>query len=236
MNHQITENRIIDELKPLLKQYKFELTKIDLKKEHYAHFTLQGNRMHHIFSVGFLHYERSIAIEAGIIASYDEITELAKKVVSWDSDYFKGYLAISSRLGILLNPKNKDGFFHDNDCLQIAVKPTEEGIEKAISILMKKFFKKGAMNFIENTETIQKADHLVNSWVKKGEPLRMLAYFTHLPWQITTGIVLARLNNNPRYDEILEVYQTFVKERLSPDSERILDFKVFVEYFKKKGS
>jgi len=234
MNYQSIEKKIVERFTSLLKPHKFDLTKVDLEKERYAHFVLFGDRMHHIFTLRFLHYEKSLAMEAGIIASYDQMTELAKKVVSWDSEYFKGYLAISSRLGLVLNPENEDGFSHDNHCLQIEVKPNEEGIDKAISILMTKFFEKGAVDFIEKTDTMQKADLLVNSWVKKGEPLRKLVYFTHLPWQITTGIVLAKLTNNPRYEEILDVYQTFVKERLSPTSERILDFRAFVEYFNRK--
>ncbi len=231
MNYKQIQKRIVANVKTELEPCHFDLVKVDLEKEQYAHFVLFGDRMHHIFSLRFLQYEKSLAIEAGIIASYDQMTELAEKVISWDSEYFTGYLAISSRLGLVLNPKNEDGFFHDNHCLQIEVKPNEEGIEKAISILRKKFFEKGAMNFIEKTDTMKKADLLVNSWVKRGEPLRKLVYFTHLPWQITTGIVLAKFTSNPRYDEILEIYQTFVKDRLSPDSERIKDFKSFVKYF-----
>jgi hypothetical protein len=233
--YQNIEKKIIERFTSLLKPHKFELSRADLEKEHFADFILFGDRMHYIFSIQFLHYEKGLAMEAGILASYDQMTELAKKVISWDSEYFKGYLAISSRLGLVLNPKNENGFSHDNDCLQIEVNPNEEGIEKAISILLTKFFEKGAMDFIEKTNTMQKADLLVNIWVKKGEPLRKLVYFTHLPWQITTGIVLAKLTSNPRYEEILDVYETFIRERLSPTSERILDFKAFVEYFKKNG-
>jgi hypothetical protein len=235
MDYQNIEKKIVERFTALLKPHRLELTRVDLKKEHFADFILFGDRTHHIFSIQFLHYEKSLAMEAGIIASYDQMTELARKVISWESEYFKGYLAISSRLGLVLNPENKDGFSHNNHCLQIEVKPNEEGIEEAISILMTKFFEKGAIDFIEKTDTMQKADLLVNSWVKKGEPLRKLVYFTHLPWQITTGIILAKLTSNPRYEEILNVYETFVKERLTSSSELILDFKAFVEYFRKNG-
>ncbi len=231
MKHKLIEKTLVDRLSKELILHNFEVNRIDLDKEHNADFILNGDKVHHIFGVRFLHYEKNIALESDIIASYDEVTELAKKVVSWESKYFKDYLAMSSRLGIALNPKNKDGFFNDNDCLQIELEPNEKSIDRALSILMKKFFRNGALSFIEKTNTIQKADFITNSWVRKGEPMRLLTYYPHVPWQMTTGIVLAKLTKNPRYAEILDVYQDFIRDRLSPDSERIKDFKAFVKYF-----
>lgn len=232
MNNKAIERQIVEKITPLLKPYEFEMSHLDLEKDHTIEFRRKKNGINYIFKIRFLHYERSIAMEADIILSYDEIYRFAKKIIAMKSD---DYWVMSSRLGILLNPKNKDGFFNDNKCLQIEVKPTDASIEKATSVLIIKFFKEGVMDFIEKTDDIKKLDHLVNGSVKNGEPLRGLAYFTNRPWQITTGIVLAKLTDNPRYNEILDVYQTFINERLSPTSEQVLDFKAFVEYFKKNG-
>ncbi len=234
MKYKIIEKTIVDQLGKELILHNFVINRIDLDKEHSVDFILTRDKVHHIFGIRFLHYEKNMAIESHIIASYDEVTDLAKKVVSWESDYFKDYLAMSSSLGLVLNPKNKDGFFNDNDCLQIELEPNEKSIDKALSILIKKYFQNGALNFIEKTNTIQKADLITNSWVRRGEPMKLLTNYPHIPWQMTTGIALAKLTNNPRYSEILDVYQGFINERLSPDSERIKDFKAFVKYFNSK--
>ena len=57
MNYQSIEKKIVERFTSLLKPHKFDLTKVDLEKERYAHFVLFGDRMHHIFTLRFLHYE-----------------------------------------------------------------------------------------------------------------------------------------------------------------------------------
>ncbi len=235
MNFKPIEEKIIQEVEFQLKPYRFELLKLDLEKDHYADFVLEDDEKHFVFGFRFLLYEKHLSIEPKIFVSYDIITQLVKKVIPWESDYYNGWLAISSRLGVLLNPKNKDGFYNDNDCVHIEVTPTEKGIEQAVSILMNKFFKLGALTFIENTNSLFRIDALINGWVlKNAEPLKSLAYFgSHRPWQITTGIIVAKMVERPDFSELLERYSSFAKTKDPNVNEWIKDFYSFVEYFKK---
>ncbi|NOS94570.1 MAG: hypothetical protein HOP30_21880 [Cyclobacteriaceae bacterium] len=233
MDFSKVERRIVDQVDLKLKEFGFRLYKVDLQREHYANFILEREDRHFIFGIRFLHYSSEIGIEPKILVSYNRVTEIVKKVIGWESEYYHGWLAISARIGDLINPKNSDGFFNDNDCLQIDFKPTENEIEKAISKLMKKYFHIGALNFIEKTNTLEKAECLANEWVlKSDERINRLAYFGHIPWQITTGIILAKLVDNPNYDQLLERYNSYAKNLDPEENEWIKDFYAFSEYFR----
>lgn len=91
------------------------------------------------------------------------------------------------------------------------------------------------MRFIEETNSLEKIDRLVNDHALNSESLRKRVHFgSNRPWQILTGIIVAKLVNRSNYRQLKEGYQDFAKDFKLGEVRSIDRFHKVVEYFDKQ--
>jgi hypothetical protein len=231
MKYKATEKQIVEGIKELIGGSGFLQQEVDIDKEHYASFVKKVPGQQYEFYFRFLFYDDNVlGIEPRLIVSYDSISQIVSKALGNDKEFY----AVSTRLGSLLNPKNKDGFFNSNDCVNIEFTVSEANTKKAIGKLYDPYFSKGTSTFMEKTSSLKDLDALINGWVLKSNTLKAMAYFgSNRPWQITTGIIAAKLVKRPDYDQLLERYLAFAETKDPESNDWIKNFYTIVDYLKK---
>jgi hypothetical protein len=231
MSFIAAEKQIVEGVKECIAGNGFLQQEVDLDDEHHVSFVKKTQGLQYKFNFKFLFYDDNVlGIEPRMIVSYDSISKIVNKALGTDDEYY----AVSTRLGALLNQKNKDGFFNSNENVEIEFKVTEANIKKAIAKVYDPFFVKAGSLFMEKTSSLKDLDTLINGWVLKSSALKAMAYFgSNRPWQITTGIIAAKLVKRPDYDQLLERYLAFAETKDPESNDWIKNFYTIVDYLKK---
>lgn len=74
--------------------------------------------------------------------------------------------------------------------------------------IVRKFYEEYAVPFFEKYNSIDAIDKLLNE-----NPTEKVIYLDDLGWRIIKGLIAAKLNNNPKYDELRDYYKSEVESK-----------------------
>ncbi len=134
-------------------------------------------------------YETEIWIEVTLGVRKDEVEHISQQFLSNLSDFHKHTTTISVSLGKL----NQNPYFRYKA-------ENEEDLEVCAEQLME-FMTDEGMIFLEEKNSMQELDSAFNKIPKKP-----ILYIHNQHHRFFKGIVLAKITNNPRYDELVELY------------------------------
>jgi len=84
---------------------------------------------------------------------------------------------------------------------------TQEDI-KEWGKIVRKFYEEYAVQFFEKYNSVDAIDKLLNE-----NPTEKVIYLDNLGWRIITGLISAKLNQNPKYDELRAYYKSEVESK-----------------------
>ena len=134
-------------------------------------------------------YEGEIWIEVTLGVRKDEVEHIAQQFLSTLSDFQNQTNTISVSLGKL----NQNPYFRYKA-------ENEEDLEVCAEELIK-FMTEEGMIFLATKNTLQELDSSFNKVPKKP-----ILYVHNQDHRFFKGIVLAKITNNPSYDELVELY------------------------------
>ena len=134
-------------------------------------------------------YEDEIWIEVTLGIRKDEVERLTQPFLSSLSDFQNHTTTISVSLGKL----NQNPYFRYKA-------ENEEDLEVCAEELMK-FMTEEGMTFLEEKNSLQELDLIFNKLPKVP-----ILYVHNQFHRFFKGIVLAKITNNPKYDELVELY------------------------------
>lgn len=74
--------------------------------------------------------------------------------------------------------------------------------------IVRKFYSEYAVPFFQNYNTVNDIDKLLNE-----NPSEKVIYLDNLPWRIIIGLIAAKLNQNPKYNELRDYYKGEVESK-----------------------
>lgn len=134
-------------------------------------------------------YEDEIWIEVTLGIRKDEVERISQPFLSNLSDFRNQTTTISISLGKL----NQNPYFRYKA-------ENEEDLEVCAEELTK-FMTEEGMIFLESKNSLQELDLIFNKL-----PKRPILYVHNQDYRFFKGIVLAKITNNPKYDELVELY------------------------------
>lgn len=95
---------------------------------------------------------------------------------------------------------------------------------KEWGVIVRKFYEEYAVPFFEKYNTIDAIDKLVNT-----NPSERVIYCDDLGWRIIKGLIAAKLNNNPKYNELKDYYKNEVETKFQgyfmyPKCMKVIEF------------
>ncbi|MFN7747511.1 MAG: hypothetical protein ACK5OO_01055 [Cyclobacteriaceae bacterium] len=100
---------------------------------------------------------------------------------------------------------NKSDYFND---INYRFKITSLNDVKEWSTIAKKFYHEFAIPFFEKYNSVDAIDKLLNE-----KPSEKVIYCDDLGWRIIKGLISAKLNNNPKYNELRDYYRSEVESK-----------------------
>jgi hypothetical protein len=79
---------------------------------------------------------------------------------------------------------------------------------KEWGIIVRKFYEDYAVPFFEKYNSVDAIDKLLNE-----KPTEKVIYLDDLGWRIIKGLIAAKLNNNPKYNELRDYYRSEVESK-----------------------
>lgn len=74
--------------------------------------------------------------------------------------------------------------------------------------IVRKFYEEYAVPFFEKYNSVDAIDKLLNE-----NPTEKVIYLDDLGWRIIKGLIAAKLNNNPKYNELQDYYKSEVESK-----------------------
>lgn len=74
--------------------------------------------------------------------------------------------------------------------------------------IVRKFYEEYAVPFFEKYNTVDSVDKLLNE-----NPSQKVIYLDDLGWRIIKGLIAAKLNNNPKYNQLRDYYRSEVESK-----------------------
>jgi len=207
------EKLIVSKFSELIAKDHFIIDKDDLKSNSLVRFYLKNQSTHYYLIISFLKYGSIINIEPRLVVCYDQLTGIMQQIKDVNSNNFKGWLAISSLMGIYINPKNQDGYFNSNETIEFRFEKNANGSAEQISETLYSLYMTSIKRYIEETVNVFSLDFLINTneIVNIDKPVKPRVHFSgNLPWQINTGIMAAKLSGNKNYDLLLDKYTAYM--------------------------
>lgn len=163
------------------------------------------------FTVRILENNR---LETWLGIEFHELTKQIKKATNWKpGKYYKGYLAISVKLGLLINPLNKDGYFNSNDCIDIKFPHNynSDSLEKLESQLLIDHFKKCALKTFEKLNSIKKLDEILNNEPLSKGDLPRIFFPANIYKEIFISVLSAIISERKNLNEVVDKYLSFIE-------------------------
>lgn len=183
MNIITAQTFFVKQLIPFFKEWGFEY--IDA----YSQFRKTDKMGFQSVILSISKYEDEIWIEITLAIRKNEVEHIAQQFLSHLSDFQSHTTTISISLGKL----NQNPYFRYKA-------QNEEDLEVCAEELIK-FMEEDGMSFLEEKNSIQELDTLFNKI-----PKQPISYLHNQFHRYFKGIVLAKITNNPKYDELVEIY------------------------------
>jgi hypothetical protein len=173
----------VKQLIPFFKEWGFEY--IDV----YSQFRKTDKMGFKNVILSISHYETEIWIEVTLGIRKDEVERITQPFLSNFTDFQNQTTTISVSLGKL----NQNPYFRYKA-------ENEEDLEVCAEQLMD-FMTEEGMTFLEEKNSLQELDLTFNK-----VPKHPILYVHNQHHRFFKGIVLAKITNNPKYDELSEIY------------------------------
>lgn len=98
----------------------------------------------------------------------------------------------------------------------------EEGVKKLIEVIPE-YFKENILRYFEENSSVAKVDELLNKY-----PREISIHNWLYPLRACLAIIAAKLNDNPKYDELVSVYEEELEEALESYKEDFASLKKFL--------
>ncbi|MHB2154390.1 hypothetical protein ACX8XN_08325 [Calditrichota bacterium GD2] len=188
------KKKIINELSDYLSKFGFKYNK---KFDYFIRKSPESLQI--IDLIFYKNKDGSITVEPVIRIKLKRIEEIYHKVTLKDKKYLDATSTISINLGKLIehieNGINKD----TNNDLRYLIE-NEQDILILIKVLKDKF-ERYVVPYFEKYSTLKKIDEILNI-----NPKEISIHNWLYPMRACIALIAAKLSNNPKYDELLKIY------------------------------
>lgn len=196
MNIKDVFNSTVDGISDLLiEEHNFICNKS--KKE----FKRLNNNVLHIISFFYHKKDNKIYLRLEIIIKLLDIEHIYKSVTTIDG---RPYLTLGNDFLILRN--KKDDFDYKKNPTTYWLIENSNDLENFI-FNFKSNFEEIILPYFNENSTIERVDYLLNSY-----PLKMSIHNYIYPLRANIGIIAAKLNNNPNFNDLIKIYEKELDE------------------------
>lgn len=153
-----------------------------------------------IFDLMFTKKKDGIYVEPTIRIKIKSIEDIYHQVAMKDPSYFEGTKTLGNNL-FKIQQYQEDGVEIDSDETKSYLIETKKDIEILVDVISKNF-EHYALPYFTRNSTVSSADQLLNSNITEISVHNWL-----YPLRANLGIIAAKLNRNPKYDELVKVYE-----------------------------
>jgi len=188
-------NSIADEINLFLIKYNFVVNK-NKQEFKYSHNNI-------VQIIRFLFHKKGdkIYLKLEIIMKLLDIENIYKSLSEINE---RPYLTLGNDFLILR--KKENDFDYKKEPTTYLLIETNEDIENII-INFKLNFREIILPYFNENSTIEKVDYLLNRY-----PLKMSIHNYLYPLRANIGIIAAKLNNNPNYNQLIDIYRKEMKD------------------------
>lgn len=196
MNIKDVFNSTVDGISDLLiEEHNFICNKS--KKE----FKRLNNNVLHIIRFFYHKKDNKIYLRLEIIIKLLDIEHIYKSVTTIDG---RPYLTLGNDFLILRN--KKDDFDYKKNPTTYWLIENSNDLENFI-FNFKSNFEEIILPYFNENSTIERVDYLLNSY-----PLKMSIHNYIYPLRANIGIIAAKLNNNPNFNDLIKIYEKELDE------------------------
>ncbi len=155
---------------------------------------------HQIFDLVFMRKDAGILVEPVVRIKIRPIEDIYHKVATKDEEYFEGTDTLGNNLGRIIDHFEKGAQQNTNSKMKYLIEN-----EKDIAILKKVIpnkFEQYALRYFDNYSSVAKTDELLNS-----NPREISIHNWLYPLRACLALIAAKINHNPRYDELVNIYE-----------------------------
>ena len=203
MNVKDVRDRILEGVFLNVSQCGFKINKRD------KHFERSYNGFHQIFDLLFQKSKDGIYIEPVLQIKSKEIEDIYHKVSKKEPKYHSGTVTLGNNLLNIID-YYENGKEVDSDPKQRYVLEEDQGIPILIKVISNNFEKYGLSYFNQNS-SIERVDELLNR-----SPHEISIHNWLYPMRACIAIIAAKLNNNPQFEELLNIYEQGLGDAVEP--------------------
>lgn len=220
----VLEEEIKSDLKPLLEPEGFFEKKKDTPFERWILFEKIVNQFVYSFDVCFLYNSKQLyRIESYATLYFSAFEEQIKRIEEPRSfDPNEPSTATSMDLGQFINPENSDRIWisRNNFPIKLHQDSTPQDI---VDELYFRYFSEGMLKFIDETNSLEKLDSILNSWATQSDDFPRVTYCIMTNQQILLSLIVAVLTNNPNVDRLINRYTLHMSQYVNDDIPLIHD-------------
>lgn len=189
-----------------IKKYGFEFKKNDKT------FKRRTNNFIQIFDLLLTKTTEGITVEPNIRIKSKEIEDIYHSVAKKEPQYFDGTSCIGYNLFKIASYYD-EGKEIDYDEQEYYLIEEEKDIIILKNVISEKFISYGIRYFDENT-SVARIDYLLNKY-----PREISLHNWLYPLRACLAIIAAKLNNNPRLEELIQIYRKELVDAVYPYNE-----------------
>ncbi len=182
-------------------------------------FIRKTDNIEQIFRLLYYKKDKYITIDPKLIIQVIEIESIYKSIAEIEG---RPYLTLGNHFLAIRD--------YDGDDFNYKKKPTKEWLiedEEDVKHLIKiipEYLEENILPYFEKISSISRADELLNKY-----PEKMCVHNYSYPLRANIAIIAAKLNKNPQYDELIEIYE---KELLDAEENHKKEFYKIINVLK----
>lgn len=191
-------NKLFDLINPVFEERGFSLNR--QKKQ----FTRKDNGAIQLFDLFFYKKSDHITIKPEIRIKMDEIEKIYRSITSIES---RPYRTLGNHLFEIVRYIDDGVEIDDGEgSLYDWLVEDEESVQKLAQVIPE-YFKETILLYFEENSSVARVDELLNKF-----PREVSIHNPMYPLQANIAIIAAKLNDNPKYDELVAIYDEETQE------------------------
>lgn len=172
-------------------------------------FRRKSNDFIQIFDLLLTKTSEGIYVEPIVRIKSVKIEEIYHSVSKKESIYFDGTSSIGSNIFKIIR-YYEEGIEKDYDEQQYYLIEKDKDVDVLINVISEKFIFYG-IKYIEENSSIDRIDNLLNK-----NPREISIHNWLFPLRACIAIIAAKLNNNPKFEELIKIYEEELIETVYP--------------------
>lgn len=206
MIYKIATKKLLIEIERGISKYGFILNKKDQS------FRREVDGFIQIFDIIFTKKLEGIYVQPTIRLKSKQIEAIYHRVAKKDPEYFDGTKTLGNDL-FKISKFFEKGIQEDTDEKKSYIIEDENDIAILSKVLIDKFIIFG-LRYLEENSSISQIDSLLNM-----NPREISIHNWLYPLRACIAIIAAKLNKNPKYEELVKIYSEELKEAVYPYNE-----------------